>query len=167
MSEADAGPPCLFLQPGDFRFGAAPLRLATLLGSCVAVTVWHPARRVGGMCHIVFPLRPAGHTDVPQGGFADEAFVLFDEAIQRSGCRAGEFQAKLFGGGRMLPGEDAAPDVGTRNVAAVRRLLAERRLPIAAEDTGGSGHRKLVFDLESGVVTLRFAELAGVGDDSR
>ena len=41
----------LVLQPGEWFFGQSPNRISTLLGSCVAVTVWHPILRCGGLCH--------------------------------------------------------------------------------------------------------------------
>jgi len=52
------------LNPGDFRFyvpipGVAPLRLYTLLGSCVSVVLWHPERKIGGMSRLVAGTRYA------------------------------------------------------------------------------------------------------------
>ena len=41
----------IFLQPGELWFGDEQTRIRTILGSCVAVTLWHPGRRIGGMCH--------------------------------------------------------------------------------------------------------------------
>ena len=35
----------LFLMPGQWYFGGKASELRTLLGSCVAVTLWHPAKR--------------------------------------------------------------------------------------------------------------------------
>ena len=68
----------VFLQPGDFHFGAGRTRISTLLGSCISITLWHPARLIGGMCHFMLPTRglPGG---VPlDGRYADEALALFD-----------------------------------------------------------------------------------------
>jgi len=49
----------IFLGPGDLFFGDRDTRIRTLLGSCVAVTLWHPRAKLGGMCHFVVPTRPA------------------------------------------------------------------------------------------------------------
>ena len=51
----------IFLQPGEFYFGDAATRIRTLLGSCVAITLWHPARMIGGMCHYMLPNRQKHH----------------------------------------------------------------------------------------------------------
>jgi len=43
------------LGPGDLYFGDRRTRIRTLLGSCVAVTLWHPKAQIGGMCHYMMP----------------------------------------------------------------------------------------------------------------
>ncbi|CAG0962343.1 Chemoreceptor glutamine deamidase CheD [Rhodocyclaceae bacterium] len=152
----------IYLEPGDFHFGAAPLRLCTILGSCVAVTLWHPRLHVGGMCHIQMATpSPTGSGGPLDGRYAEDAFVLFDQAVARNGAPFKEYVVKLFGGGNMFPDSGASSiDVGPRNIAAARRLLAARGLPIKGEHVGGAGHRKLVFDLASGEVRLAFSNLA-------
>ena len=161
--ELEGGVPAeaIFLQAGDFHFGAAPQQIATLLGSCVTVTLWQPRRRIGGMCHFLVPARPGGQR--PQGAaldghFAEDAFALFDRAILKSDCQPEQFQAKLFGGGDMFPGSNTRVDVGGQNIAAARALLKQRGIALLAEHVGGAGHRKLVFDLATGEVQLRFVD---------
>ena len=151
----------VFLEPGDFHFGAAPLRIATLLGSCVTVTLWHPRRHIGGMCHIQMAQRsPRSTGAAPDGRFAADAFQLFDQAIARHGTAPGDYVAKLFGGGHMFPERRGhIADIGGANIAAVRRLLAARGITPAVEHVGGAGHRKLIFDLASGEVWLSFKNL--------
>jgi chemotaxis protein CheD len=154
--------PQIFLTAGEFHFGAAPLQLATLLGSCVTVTLWHPHRLIGGMCHFLVPRRERTrgtmHHSKLDGHFAEEAFLLFDQALSRTHSRPEEFQAKLFGGGDMFPDMSMSIDIGALNIDAARRLLRQRSIPLLAEHAGGAGHRRLVFDLATGEVQLRFAE---------
>ncbi|MGE5466780.1 MAG: chemotaxis protein CheD [Ignavibacteria bacterium] len=153
-----------YLEPGGFEFGAAPLRLTTLLGSCVAVTLWHPRRHIGGMCHIQLP----GHSRHSQNGsldgrYAEDAFALFDHELARHGSHPREYVAKLFGAGNMFPGSSAsAIKIGSRNLDAARHEMARRGLVPAAEHVGGAGHRKLIFDLASGDVWLAFSNLEPV-----
>ncbi len=151
----------IYLEPGDFQFGAAPLRLTTILGSCVTVTFWHPRLHIGGMCHIQLHRRPPRLADSAlDGRYADDAFVLFDRELERHATSARQYVVKLFGGGNMFPGSAASTiDVGLNNIAAARRLLAARGLRPAVEHVGGSGHRKLIFDLASGDVWLSFSNL--------
>ncbi len=152
----------VYLEPGDFHFGAAPLRLKTILGSCVTVTLWHPRRHIGGMCHIQLPRRPlrmaAG--DKLDGRYTEDAFALFDRAIERHGAPPRDYVVKLFGGGNMFLNSAASGiDVGHKNVAAARTELKRRGLNPSREHVGGAGHRKLIFDLANGDVWLAFSDL--------
>lgn len=38
----------VFLLPGELWFDDDETRIRTILGPCVAVTLWHPARKIGG-----------------------------------------------------------------------------------------------------------------------
>ncbi len=160
MTSTPLLPKRVVLNPGDFHFGAAPMRLATLLGSCVTVTLWHPRRHIGGMCHILLPSRGGCPGGAPlDGHYADEAFILFDRALFKHASQPGEYQAKLFGGGDMFPNASTRTNLGEQNIIMARALLKQRNIPLLAEHAGGSGHRKLVFDLDTGEVQLYFANL--------
>lgn len=174
---APAQPVEIFLQQGEVYLGGADTRIRTLLGSCVAVTVWHPQRHIGGMCHYMLPSRRARGAllhyrveDVPipfatrrarpqelDGKYADEALELMCAQMRDCGARPREFQVKLFGGGNMFP--HAAPareqHVGLKNVEAGRELLARHGLQPSAEHLGGIGHRNLIFEVWSGHVWMK------------
>jgi len=152
----------VFLEPGDFHFGGADTRISTLLGSCVSITLWHPRARIGGMCHYMLAERPRRVVAAPDGRYADEAFTLFLQAVRAAGTRPAEYQAKLFGGANMFrSGTESTLDIGARNVDAGRRLLATHHVTLVAEHVGGSGRRKLHFDIGNGNVWLAFPEGSG------
>lgn len=151
----------IFLQPGEFYFGNASTRIRTLLGSCVAITLWHPTRLVGGMCHYMLPSRhkPGSQLD---GKYAEEAMELFLLEAARHSTQLEEYQVKLFGGGTMFPGygkKTASATVADNNVAAAHRLVARHCLQLSAEDLGRSGHRNVIFDIRSGHVWVRHQRL--------
>jgi chemotaxis protein CheD len=67
----------VFLNPGEFHFGDGKTRISTLLGSCVSITLWHPRKRIGGMCHFMLTERRPS-PDMPlDGRFGSEAFAMF------------------------------------------------------------------------------------------
>ena len=161
MNPAAYEGPKVFLEPGDLHFGAAPLQISTLLGSCVSITLWHPRLHIGGMCHYVLASRKNRRDEPPNGRFGDEAFLRLLDCIQQRACRPTDFQAKLFGGGVMFAGPGTQPDIGSGNIEQGRKLLREAGIPLISEHVGGSGRRKLTFDLESGHVWLAFPEGKG------
>lgn len=146
----------VYLKPGEFRFGDARLRLHTVLGSCVAITLWHPERHIGGMCHYVLPERRHGKTEHLDGHYADDAMALFLREIRGHRTRPDEYELKLFGGGSMFDHEPAdALDVALRNVEYSRKLAARHGFQVVAEHLGGIGHRNIIFEIGSGDVWVR------------
>lgn len=145
------------IAPGEFYFGGGEARIFTLLGSCVAITLWHPIRRIGGMCHYLLPTRGPSQRLSP-GHYADEAIELFQRAIEQAGTKPQEYEAKLFGGGNMFEALGTAvrtANVSTSNIAVGKRLLREQGFRIGATDLGGSCHRKIYLDLWSGDVWVQ------------
>ena len=152
----------VFLQPGEFYFGEGKTRIRTLLGSCVAVTLWHPKLQVGGMCHYMLPRRPrrkGWETEPMDGRYAEDAMKMFLREIQRSRARACEFQVKLFGGGNMFRATTHAlagrPTIAEANVEFGRAAIAQWGFRLSAEDLGGRGHRNVILDVWSGDVWVR------------
>lgn len=152
----------IFLAPGEFYFGDQDTRIRTVLGSCVAITLWHPLRLIGGMCHFMLPTRghkPGADLD---GRYGDEAVQLFLKELKRTRSAPGEYEVKLFGGGNMFPdrGRHHAlhVQVGRRNVDSGLQWLQHHRFRIKAQHMEGNGHRNIVFELWSGDVWLRHVE---------
>lgn len=146
----------IFLQPGEHYFGDKDIRIRTLLGSCVSITMWHPKLLVGGMCHYMLPTR-AHHTSTLNGKYADEALQLLINEAKQIGTEPSEYKIKLFGGGNMFPNakKQQLVHVGLKNIEAARALLKQRKLVISAEHLGGAGHRNLMFEVWSGDVWMQ------------
>lgn len=149
------------LDIGAYYFGQAGTRITTLLGSCVALTFWHPELQMGGMCHCLLPSRR--YKKLPlDGKYVDEAVQLLLNAMAKFRRPIVEYQVKLFGAGNMFPcivGSGIQTDVAGRNAHAARKITVALGLQIMAEDLGGWGHRKVVFDLASGHVWVRHERL--------
>jgi chemotaxis protein CheD len=158
----------VFLQPGEYCVGGAAHRIRTVLGSCVSVTLWDPASRVGAMSHFLLATRSARSRPVDgvrgldllalDARYGDEALrlMLHDLALRKvapTACRA-----KIFGGGNMFPGQQSAGGtaaVGRRNGEAARDLLQGHGIEIVSESLFGDGHRQIAFDVETGHVWAR------------
>jgi chemotaxis protein CheD len=145
----------VFLQPGDHFVADAHYRIRTLLGSCVSITLWHPATRIGGMSHFLLPTRgtpaAAGEFD---GHYGDEALQLMLREFRQAGVPPTQCQAKIFGGGNMFPGwtPAGAMHVGQRNGEAAHALLRAAGIAVVSQSLFGEGHRQIIFDVGSGDV---------------
>jgi chemotaxis protein CheD len=162
-----------FLALGEFFFGKGHVRVETMLGTCIAITLWNPRKRLGGICHYLLPSRGASArcSGGPEGAYAAEVMDLFAEALRRSRTRPADYEVKLFGGGHMFPDQLSepgcreqtcsdekrltCPSVGCKNICAGRQLLAECGYSILAQDVGGHGSRQIRFDVWSGDVWVR------------
>lgn len=149
----------IFLQPSEVYFGDKSTRIRTVLGSCVAITLWHPRLKLGGMCHYMLARRRRHGSGELDGRYADEALQLLLREINAVGGNPREYQAKLFGGGNMFVHAASARNqqisVGDDNVVAGRELLAQHGFAISAEQLGGQGYRQVIFEISSGDVWVR------------
>ena len=149
----------IFLQPGEFYFSDKETRIRTLLGSCVAITMWHPQRQIGGMCHYLLPAQATKHSEL-DGRYASDAIQLFMMELEKSNSLPREYEVKMFGGGNQFPGQtkNHRTSVPDNNIQMGRQLLKEHGFTIMAEHLGGTGHRNVIFDLWSGHVWMRHVE---------
>ena len=128
------------------------------VGSCVAVCLYDPVARVGGMLHALLPTAPDGNKGRSRlTKFVDQGMGLLIEALLEVGARRGRLIAQLCGGARVLsaPGFDGSLDIGERNVLAAERALRAAGLRIRAQATGGQIGRTVKFYIADGQVTLR------------
>ena len=145
----------IFLQPGEYFVGDATYRIRTLLGSCVSITLWHPARRIGAMSHFLLSRRGAPVApSAADARYGEEAMALMLAELRRAQVDPRECQGKIFGGGNMFPQLYRADSlqVGQKNGETARELLHAHRIPIVSESLFGDGHRQIIFDVHSGHV---------------
>jgi chemotaxis protein CheD len=154
----------IFLQPGEYFVADAEYQLRTMLGSCVSITLWHPASRIGAMSHFLLPTRGQDVSEVHEldGRYGDEALELMRQELLRAGVRLSQCQAKIFGGGNMFPAHTRNPDthVGRKNGEAARKLLLDHGIPVVSESLYGIGHRQIIFDVSNGDVWAYQVELS-------
>jgi len=145
------------LAPGSFFFGEGRKRIHTLLGSCVAITIWHPRYVVGGMCHYLLATRGANQR-VENGYYADDAVQMFLKAIREYSTKPQEYEVKLFGGSNMfesLGHKMHAMNVSRSNIESGPLLLLQNGFHIKSSDLGGNRYRKLYLELWNGDVWVQ------------
>jgi len=144
----------IFLHPGDLYFGRAPTIISTLLGSCVAATLWHPQNRIGGMCHVVLPESPEGKCEMRYGNCAIDEFA---KQAAKYHTKASDYEVHVYGGSDMFPDMQKTDGmkIGDRNIEKVKELLKRHKFHIKEIDTGGTNSRKIKLDLTDGSVEIR------------
>ena len=165
----------IVLHAGEYCFDKAGTHIHTLLGSCVSITMWHPALKIGGMCHFAISRENAQpeHRGLDPR-YAEDCITLFKNSIKRLNTRLSEYEVKLFGGGNMyekhpvpeLPTTQKQP-IGEKNVAAAYRLLLDEGANIQVAHVGEFGYRKVVFDITTGDVWVKFNPAKNAVGDTR
>lgn len=147
----------LFLQPGEYFVGGASYRIRTLLGSCISITLWHPARRIGAMSHFLLPQRERRRAGGLDARYGEEALLLMESELALLDIPLAACQAKIFGGGDMFPqhARRHAAKVGRSNGEAARGLLQAHGVTVVSESLFGIGHRQIFFEVLSGDVWAR------------
>lgn len=145
------------LLPADWRVSSEPVALATVLGSCVAACMYDPLACVGGMNHFMLPDAAPGDSSARYGAHAMELLI---NGLLKQGAARARLQAKVFGGGNVLPGMTLDP-IGTRNANFVLEYLIAERIQVGAQDLGGVQPRKVVFFVRTGRTLVKRLPAAG------
>ncbi len=145
----------VYVHPGRIAASAGADSFVTVVGSGAAVCVWDPVRRVGGMAHFLLP--EAGSAP-PAPRYGD---VAMRSLLEQLGALGGRFYRAALHGGRAPPISSESGHLGERNVAAATGFLALRGIPVVARDVGGTGARKLVFDLAQAGGAIQVTRVGG------
>jgi len=144
----------VYLKPGEVLVPRNPVLVSTLLGSCVAVTMFSPGSGVGAICHAMLPDNAGENEDLR---YVDTAVRYIYRKIMEYGAKD-DIVVKLFGGAQVLAFENYAParlTIGEMNVARAEEILNLLGLTVAKADIGGIYGRKLYFSTMNGDVYLR------------
>lgn len=144
----------IYLKPGEIVVSHEPVLVSTVLGSCVAVTMFSAMCGVGAICHAMLPDNAGRDEDLR---YVDTALRHIFHKVVEYGA-GGDLVVKLFGGAKVLDagnGEQTGRTVGEQNVARALEILDLLGLPVAGADTGGVVGRRLFFCTRNGDVYVR------------
>ncbi len=145
-----------FLYPSALFVSNKNQIIHTILGSCIAVCLYDPVRKYGGMCHYMLPLwNGEGLASPKYGNIAIERLV---KKMQDLGCNKKDLIAKVFGGGEVIETKTVSFKIGERNAKLAVEKLKEHNIPIKASSMGGKLGRKIIFSTETGAVKHRFIQ---------
>ena len=140
----------VYLHPAQMSFCETSSLVETVLGSCVAVTLWERRSHIGCICHAVMP-RGGGREPLK---YVDSSIRLMLELMDGRRIRRRDIEVKLFGGASMRGAMSGRLNVGQQNVAEALAVLERAGLSPRTSDTGGTAGRKLRFYSATGEVLV-------------
>lgn len=143
-----------FLYPAALFASKKPYQVSTILGSCVAVCLWDPILKFGGINHYMLPLwNGQGLASPRYGNIAIEKLIDKMVAI---GSTKKKLRAKVFGGAEVITTSINQFHIGERNIAIAREILENEKIPIVSSSVGGKRGRKIVYITKTGEVLQRY-----------
>lgn len=127
------------------------------LGSCIAVALYDPAARVGGLVHFMLPHSSMSPENAAANPFmcADTAIPLLLKRVLQLGGRRERLVVTAAGGATVAAvGEDRF-EIGLRNCRAMRQILGDLGFQPRAEHTGGDVARTVGLEIDSGAFWVR------------
>lgn len=143
----------VYLHAGQLHAASKATSITTVLGSCVAVCLYDPVAKVGGMNHFLLPLHVDREASPRFGTIAVPQLV---EAVVKAGGSRGALVAKVFGGASVIGSMGTrGRRLGEENAQLALDLLERARIPVLDRDVGGTRGRKLVFFVDEGTAWVR------------
>jgi chemotaxis protein CheD len=132
------------------------------LGSCIAVILFDPVVRVGGMLHFMLPdasmdIAKAKHRPAM---FADSGIPALFKQTYQLGSTKKNVIVKIAGGSQIMD-ENGVFNIGKRNYLAVRKIFWKNNVLVAAEHVGGNVNRTVRLEMATGRV---FMKVSGFGE---
>jgi chemotaxis protein CheD len=126
------------------------------LGSCVAVVVYDPVAKAGGLLHMMLPesgISPDKALTQP-AMFADTGLPLLFRSLM--GIKAERSRLRLFvaGGASVLTGNDNFK-IGERNIRATQLWLTQQGYGVRGSAVGGVISRTVHLDIGTGSISLK------------
>lgn len=132
------------------------VELTTVLGSCVALCLFDPETRIGGMNHFLLAEPPVAMPDcVVDEHYGTYLMELLVNQMLSRGARKARLKAHLYGGANM---NRNMMRIGTANAEFARGFLQREGIELVRSDLGGNAARRVDYRPASGQVRCRTVE---------
>lgn len=150
-----------FVGIGELVIAKPPVRLLTVLGSCVAVCLWSPSGKVGGMNHYLLPYA----TDEVKGlQYGSVSLPHLITAMRKAAGNSTQLRAVVVGGSSLFSTSDK---LASGNVEVAIEQLGRLQIPVLHSDVGGRDARRVVFDLATGEIQVSHIKIDSLGEPPR
>ena len=127
--------------------------ITSALGSCVALTLYDKAQKLGGMLHYILPENPGGKK---REKYADTGINLLLEKILELNANRKDLIAKMVGGAIMFEEfmDNIENSIGKRNIKKGKEILKDLGIRLMSADIGGNYGRSVKFNLSNGNIYI-------------
>ena len=125
------------------------------LGSCIALTIYDPLARVGGLLHYMLP---KAYIDAEKAAhrpcmFADTGIPLLFRSAYQLGAVKSRLLVAAFGGAHVNAFGEGF-EIGRRNYLAMQQVLGRAGVRVHKEDVGGTTPRTVRMEIATGHISV-------------
>ncbi|WP_228375690.1 hypothetical protein [Methylomonas denitrificans] len=143
------------ITPGEYCVVNSGEVIVTVLGSCVIACIRDRRQGIGGMYQfMVVNVNEDQPLNRRMENMATAGMDSFIDHLVNMGAEEGRLEAKVFGGGNILNGMQRN-NAGARSAQFLRGYLANRNIPVVADDMLDIYPRKVYFFPETGEVLVK------------
>ena len=126
------------------------------LGSCLGLSLYDKASKIGGMIHCMLPLSKIDKDKAAKNPemFVDTGVPLLLQTMFDLGAKRSNLIAKVAGCGQLLDDKKLFK-IGERNYTVLRKILWKNNILIDSEDVYGTISRTLSLYMDTGVTTIK------------
>lgn len=142
----------------DYKVAKGTQKLITRdLGSCVAVALRDPEKRIGGLLHVMLPFSIQDVEESQYPKYADSGITALVNKLYQMGADKKKLVAKIAGAAHIIrtPGVPEEQDISSRNLKAVREKLTELSIPILAQEVEDYIPRTVIFEPQTGELVIK------------
>lgn len=146
-----------YLHPGNLFAHSEPHIVSTILGSCVAVCLFDPVLKIGGINHYLLPFW--NKEGLPTPKYGNVAIQRLVEKMIALGSNKKHLEAKIFGGASQFENSNSTMlNVGQRNIQIAIDLLNKENIRILGKDVGNTQGRRVLYMTNMGKVKVRMIQ---------
>jgi chemotaxis protein CheD len=126
------------------------------LGSCIAVAIYDPMVKVGGLLHYMLPdsildsEKARKHPEM----FADTGIPLLFRSCYRVGAEKKRMIVRIAGGARIMDDTNYFR-IGQKNITALRKIFWKNGVLIDGEDVGENFNRTVRLEISTGRFSVK------------
>jgi len=147
----------IVVRVSDMAVATADEVLVTVgLGSCVAIMLYDPESKIGGLAHILLPSKALTRQSDNPAKFPQSAVPALLERMVAAGASPRRITARLAGGASMFA-QLAPPgtiQMGERNLVSTRQALSAHNVPLTGEAVGGDFGRTVRLHCKDGRIDV-------------